>query len=177
MFQDYTVRMVRPVCALNRPVVAAMAEIDADIREVFPYLNAELGNCFYNPETPFLRFVWSSKGITLYPTAIGITGLSDEEEARRIVEALRQLLAETWARRMKIEPSYRRGSELTALEVYKYLPRTNCGGCGEQTCLAFAARLLKQEMVLDDCPLLAEPRREAAREKLRRLFRAAGFPL
>jgi ArsR family metal-binding transcriptional regulator len=177
VFTGYTVKMVRPICALNRPVVAALVEIDADIREVFPYLNAELGNCFYNPETPFLRFVWSGKGITLYPNAVGITGLADEAEAHRMVGALRELIAGTWARRAEIEPSYRRGSELSVLDVYKLLPRTNCGGCGEQTCLAFAARLLKQEMFLDDCPPLAEPRREAAREKLKQLFRAAGFPL
>lgn len=176
MFNSYTVKMVRPICALNRPVVAALVEIDADIREVFPYLNAELGNCFYNPETPFLRFVWSGKGITLYPNTIGITGLADEDEAQRLVEALNQLLAETWARREQIEPSYRRGTEVTALEVYKHLPRTNCGRCGERTCLAFAARLLKQEMGLVDCPPLAESEREETRERLTRLLRAAGFP-
>ncbi|WP_334109427.1 (Fe-S)-binding protein [Thermodesulfitimonas autotrophica] len=93
-----------------------------------------------------------------------------------MVEALRQLLTETWARRTEIEPSYRRGSELTALDVYKLLPRSNCGRCGERTCLAFAARLLKQEMVLSDCPPLAEPGREETWERLTRLLRAAGFP-
>jgi ArsR family metal-binding transcriptional regulator len=177
VFTGYAVKMVRPVCALNRPVVAALVEIDTDIREVFPYLKAELGNCFYNPETPFLRFSWSGKGVILYPNTIGITGLADEAEAHRMVEALRQLLTETWARCTEIAPSYRRGSELTALDVYKLLPRTNCGRCGERTCLAFATRLLKQEMFLDDCPPLAEPGREEAREKLKQLFRAAGFPL
>ncbi|RPF46872.1 ArsR family metal-binding transcriptional regulator [Thermodesulfitimonas autotrophica] len=176
MFGGYTVKMVRPICALNRPVVAALVEIDTDIREVFPYLNAELGNCFFNPETPFLRFSWSGKGVILYPNTIGITGLADEAEAHRMVEALRQLLTETWARRTEIEPSYRRGSELTALDVYKLLPRSNCGRCGERTCLAFAARLLKQEMVLSDCPPLTEPGREETRERLTRLLRAAGFP-
>ncbi|MEW6173763.1 MAG: (Fe-S)-binding protein [Bacillota bacterium] len=177
MFNSYTVKMVRPICALNQPVVGALVHIDADIREVFPYLNAELGNCFYNPEMPFLRFIWSGKGIILYPGAIGITGLSDEEEAHRMVEALRQLLAETWARRTEIEPSYRRGSEVKVFDVYKLLPKTNCGRCGERTCLAFAARLLKQESTLADCTPLAEDEHRSAREKLVRLLLAGGYPV
>ncbi len=43
------------------------------------------------------------------------------------------------------------------LEAYKYLPATNCGKCGEQTCMAFAAHLIDRSMKLTDCtPLLEE---------------------
>ncbi|MEW6182991.1 MAG: (Fe-S)-binding protein [Bacillota bacterium] len=177
MFSSYTVRMVRPICAVNRPVVGAFVDIDTDIREVLPYLNAELGNCIYNPEMPFLRFLWSGKSVTLYPLNIGITGLADEEEAHQLVEALRLLLGETWERRAEIEPSYRRGSEVTVLDVLKRLPRTNCGCCGERTCLAFAARLLKQDMILADCTPLAEAEQRPAREDLVRLLLAGGYPV
>jgi len=177
MFHQYTLKMVRPICALNRPVVGAMVDIDGDIREVFPYLNAELGKCFYNPEMPFLRFIWSGKGITLFSDRIGITGLADEEEARRFVAALRELLAETWSRRAEIKPSHRRGSEIKAVDVYKLLPRTNCGCCGERTCLAFAARLLKQEITMSDCTPLLEPEWHAARGDLTRLLLSGGYPV
>ncbi len=40
------------------------------------------------------------------------------------------------------------------LEMYKHLPRTNCGDCGIPSCLAFAAAVLKAEKRLDDCPHL-----------------------
>jgi ArsR family metal-binding transcriptional regulator len=175
MFQKYTLKLVRPICAVNRPVVGAFVDIDTDIREVLPYLNAELGNCIYNPEMPFLRFLWSGKSVTLYPLNIGITGLADEKEAERLVEALRQLLEETWAKRADIQPSYRRGSEVKVLDVYRLLPRTNCGCCGERTCLAFAARLLKQDMILADCTPLAEAEWQAAREDLTRLLLSGGY--
>lgn len=42
----------------------------------------------------------------------------------------------------------------TPLELYKHLPRTNCGSCGISTCLAFAAAVLKEEKRLTDCPFL-----------------------
>nr|HML26861.1 (Fe-S)-binding protein [Methanomethylovorans sp.] len=43
------------------------------------------------------------------------------------------------------------------LEAYKYLPGTNCGECGEQTCMAFAAHLIDRSKKLTDCtPMLEE---------------------
>ena len=43
----------------------------------------------------------------------------------------------------------------TPLEVYKLLPKTNCGECGSYRCMAFAAAVIKQEKTLSDCPSLA----------------------
>ncbi len=37
------------------------------------------------------------------------------------------------------------------LELYKNLPKTNCGDCGIPTCMAFAAAVIKQEKQLADC--------------------------
>jgi hypothetical protein len=42
----------------------------------------------------------------------------------------------------------------TPLEIYKLLPKTNCGQCRIATCLAFAAAVIKQEARLGDCPYL-----------------------
>ena len=43
----------------------------------------------------------------------------------------------------------------TPLEIYRVLPKSNCGKCGISTCLAFAAAVIKQEKNLADCPCLA----------------------
>jgi hypothetical protein len=40
----------------------------------------------------------------------------------------------------------------TPLELYKHLPKTNCGDCGISTCLAFAAAVIKEEKQLAGCP-------------------------
>ena len=42
----------------------------------------------------------------------------------------------------------------TPLQIYKFLPKTNCGQCGISTCLAFAAAIIKQEKRMADCPHL-----------------------
>ncbi len=41
---------------------------------------------------------------------------------------------------------------LTALQVYGYLPKKNCAKCGEDTCMAFAIKLLEREKKPTDCP-------------------------
>ncbi len=43
------------------------------------------------------------------------------------------------------------------LEVYKFLPQTNCGDCGEATCMAFASHMIDRSLKLEDClPLLED---------------------
>ncbi|MDH5243508.1 MAG: acetyl-CoA decarbonylase/synthase complex subunit gamma, partial [Chloroflexota bacterium] len=41
---------------------------------------------------------------------------------------------------------------LTALDIYKVLPKTNCGECGVPTCLAFAMQLATKKAAIDECP-------------------------
>ena len=48
-------------------------------------------------------------------------------------------------------------TETSPIEVYRLLPRTNCGECGEPNCMAFATRLVNRELALDACPPLLRP--------------------
>lgn len=41
---------------------------------------------------------------------------------------------------------------LTAIEIFKFLPKTNCGECGFPTCLAFAMQLANKKAELASCP-------------------------
>jgi len=50
---------------------------------------------------------------------------------------------------------------LTGLEIYKHLPKTNCGECGPPTCLAFAMNLAAGKAKLDSCPYVSDEAREA----------------
>ena len=40
----------------------------------------------------------------------------------------------------------------TAVEIYKLLPKTNCGKCGTSSCFGFAAKLATRQAKADDCP-------------------------
>lgn len=49
---------------------------------------------------------------------------------------------------------------LTGLEIYKQLPKKNCGECGVPTCLAFAMALASGKAALDSCPYVTDAARE-----------------
>ena len=40
------------------------------------------------------------------------------------------------------------------IEVYKLLPRKNCGKCSSATCMAFAVQYLRRMISLSECPEL-----------------------
>ena len=47
--------------------------------------------------------------------------------------------------------------ELSPIDVYKLLPRTNCKECGEENCIAFATKLVNREVTLEKClPILTK---------------------
>jgi len=45
---------------------------------------------------------------------------------------------------------------LTGIEIFKLLPKTNCGECGVPTCLAFAMNLAAGRAELSACPYISE---------------------
>jgi acetyl-CoA decarbonylase/synthase complex subunit gamma len=49
---------------------------------------------------------------------------------------------------------------LTGIEIFKLLPRKNCGECGVPTCLAFAMNLASGKAELSSCPYVSEEAKE-----------------
>jgi len=45
---------------------------------------------------------------------------------------------------------------LTAIDIFKLLPKTNCGDCGVPTCLAFAMKLANKQAELSACPHVSD---------------------
>jgi len=49
---------------------------------------------------------------------------------------------------------------LSGIEIFKKLPKTNCGKCGVPTCLAFAMKLAAGQAELDACPDISDDVKE-----------------
>ncbi len=54
--------------------------------------------------------------------------------------------------------------KLTGLDIYKLLPRTNCGDCGFSTCMAFAMQVAAKKVALEKCPHVSEEAKAALGE-------------
>ena len=57
--------------------------------------------------------------------------------------------------------------ELSPIDVYKLLPKTNCKKCGEENCMAFATKLVNREATIEQCPPMLE---KDYRDMYRRLW-------
>jgi len=175
LLREYKFQLFAPKCNPSTEYVNCLAALRDDIREVFPYLNGSLKACQYNPEAPFLRFRHEGHVIALRPRQAAVSKLVDAEEARRVLDWVKELINDTWEHRDAITPSERRAPSLTALQLYRLLPGTNCGKCGERTCLALAVKLAEEEASLDQCSPLLEPPHNEKRNQLVELLLSAGY--
>jgi acetyl-CoA decarbonylase/synthase complex subunit gamma len=50
---------------------------------------------------------------------------------------------------------------LSGLDIFKLLPRTNCGECGVPTCMAFAMKIAQKKAELSSCPHASEEAKAA----------------
>jgi hypothetical protein len=48
---------------------------------------------------------------------------------------------------------------ITGIQIFKILPKTNCGECGSATCLAFAMDLISGNAATMDCPYIPDEKR------------------
>ncbi len=61
--------------------------------------------------------------------------------------------------------------ELSPIDIYKLLPKTNCKECGLENCMAFATKLVNREISLDKCAPLLKKENEKAYVQLREMLK------
>ena len=88
--------------------------------------------------------------------AFPITKADDIIDGWRTLEKIRVMANRTYAARSGIKPDYDMHENQPGLNVYNIydlLPKTNCGICGQKTCMAFAYELWSRNAL----PLKCEP--------------------
>ncbi|MEM3357262.1 MAG: acetyl-CoA decarbonylase/synthase complex subunit gamma, partial [Candidatus Bathyarchaeia archaeon] len=63
--------------------------------------------------------------------------------------------------------------ELSPIDVYKLLPRTNCKVCGEENCMAFATKVVNREVPIEKCSPLLAKEFEKAYSQLKEMLKPA----
>jgi ArsR family metal-binding transcriptional regulator len=141
------------------------------LEEVMPYL-ATLPNVIaYNPQPPSLTLRRKPGLITVQPDRVSITQVTDVTEGMQLLASLAEAINATWEHRAELVAVTARRQAPKPLEVWAFLPQTNCAHCGELTCMAFVFGLLQQRRTLADCPVLTEDSRFTDRfETLMSLF-------
>ena len=174
LLHSYKITRTLP-CLADPEKIRVIADVSGEIHEVFPYLNATLKGCIYNHPANTLTIKKDGKMFTLHAHHITLAKIEDEKEAEEILIWLKDLINETYERQDQIEPNYSMAAELKALDIFKLLPGTNCKKCGEPSCLAFAVKLVGQEIGIANCLLLFSADFKDKRQVLLELLRDAGF--
>jgi ArsR family metal-binding transcriptional regulator len=174
LLEGWTITQCLP-CIADKTKIRIIASLSNHVEEVFPYLNAILKNIAYVPIAKTITMKKDYRLITIYPHMITIAKTDDEEDAKKTLKWLQDLINDTWDRRESITPSYERHQLLRPLDVYSLLPKKNCKLCGEMTCFAFGLKLFQGSKTLDQCPLLKEAEYSAGGERLREVMGATGI--
>lgn len=170
LLHKYGLKIVLSDCNPSSLKVNAIADLSEDISEVLPYLNTALKGLQYYAEEKILSAKRGGRLITFRPRQIALTKLEDEKEATAVMEELKQIVNETYANKNHIEPTYTSRPIPRPLDIFKLLPGKNCKECGEATCMAFALKLINDEVEWKQCLLLFTKEFEASRQKLIQIF-------
>jgi len=144
-------------CMADEKKIRLIGYFDRDITEILPYINAVIKGASYNKGASTLTYAKGRRLINFYNIKITVAKADDIIDAWVVLDEVKKLVNDTYRRRDTIKPSYEEKVRVTALQIYGWLPKTNCRACGEATCLAFACRLLLGEQKLLNCmPLSTE---------------------
>ena len=149
-FQRAAIMVLGP-CVADETKIRLIAHLEGDLGPVLPYLNAVIPQASYTHAAETLTFMESYRMIALYRRRITIAKADDIVDAWLTLEDIRRLAEQTWSDRNRINPSFEIRIKPPAIEIFKRLPRTSCGRCGELTCLAFAVRVWTGEASVRLC--------------------------
>lgn len=168
--------MVLATCVADPTKIRLVAHLSGDLTAALPYLNALLPTASFTPGGPSLTYMDGYRMVCLYPRRITIAKADDLVDAWRVLEAVRRQVNEAWSERTDIEPCFTTRKRPPALEIYRRLPRTNCGLCGEPSCLAFAVRVWQGERSPAGCIPVFGGDFGHLREALVEICRGLGVP-
>ncbi len=174
LISDYELELCSPPCVPGAATWSARASLGAEIDAVLPLLNAQLDGADYDHQARVL--IWKEQGhkFAFRSREIKAAPARDREEARTLIDHAVALANRAWRAREIIEPRYERRTGANLMQVYRLLPRTNCGRCGCSTCMAFAAGLLEGKTELACCAELEQPAYGGSRSALLELLGPPG---
>lgn len=163
-------------CMADEKKIRLIAYFDRDITEILPYLNAVVKGASYNKNAPTLTYTKERRIINLYNIKVTIAKADDIIDAWKVLDEVKGLINNTYENKNTIKPSYEEKIKITALQIYGWLPKSNCRACGEATCLAFAVRILQGEQKLASCaPLSMESKFSENKKIMQEMAEALGI--
>lgn len=150
-----TITLTRTLPCLADPTrMIVIGTPSQDLAPVIPFLANLPGVIGYNPVTCTLTFRRQPGFITIQSGQVSITKVLDVQEGIGLLNDLTSSINAVWVNREKLVAIMQIKRSPRPLDIWTLLPQTNCGRCGETTCMAFVVGLLQQNRDLNECPVL-----------------------
>ena len=157
LIQQFDMRFVAPECHSDADWYRVLVDLQDDITEALPYLNAELEGAEYSRKASVLLWSDAEKKYAFRSRQIAIVPVMQKQEAPGLAADIVAAVNAIWARRAEIEPRFdEKKPAPNLLAVYKLLPRTDCGDCGSPSCMAFAGVVRHDPAKASLCPHISE---------------------
>jgi ArsR family metal-binding transcriptional regulator len=154
MFLD-SITLVKTLPCLAEPgKIIVIGKPSETLERVIPYLATLPSVIVYNPATSTLTFRRQPGFLTIYADQAIITQVKNIEEGMELLAALWDAVNAVWEKRDELIPETSSRSAVRPLDLWELLPRSNCGQCGEATCMAYAFLLIQGKKLLRECPIL-----------------------
>jgi ArsR family metal-binding transcriptional regulator len=154
-------------CLANPGKLIVIGKPSRSLDDVLPYLATLPGVISYHPQARTLTFRRQPGFLTLYAEKVYITQVASVDEGLELLSALADAINTTWQRRSDLMAMTAARRAPRPLDIWTFLPQTNCKACGEQTCMAFACNLLLDQRTLAECrPLREDPAFAERRETI-----------
>lgn len=162
-------------CLLEPRKLQIAAQADKPLNEIIPILFLAIPHSQYAKAFGSVTFLLEGKLVTVYSDGkIKLGCVLREEIAVRLLEKLKIILNrayEYYERHGSPDPKLLEAKQrLNPLEIYRFLPKTNCKECGEQGCFPFAIKLANGEKTLQECPQIQQPQYSTGKEKLEKML-------
>ena len=170
LIEAYEIQVTSPPCEPGSERWSAFVTFDTDISDMLPYLNAVWADAVYDHAARVLTRHSQGRAIAVRPQQLAVSNLLDRSEAVALVEQIIREINEIWARRQEITPCLEKKKRPGVMDIYKLLPRTNCGVCGQSSCFTFALQLVAGGADITACAPLDMPEYITQRQSLQRLL-------
>jgi ArsR family metal-binding transcriptional regulator len=163
LIKEYEVALDYPGCHVGTDLLIAKIAVDHDLTELLPYFNAAEERARYISGFNWLKFKFhgyperrdGAWEVVICEKKVLVRVFTDGLVARQVCAEVVDFINDFNLRKDGITPSSKEWNQPKAIDIYKYLPRSNCKKCGLEACMAFAIKLALEEVSLDDCPELA----------------------
>ena len=92
--------------------------------------------------------------MTLYSDKMCISQVVDTAKGLELFAAFKDAINAVWENALNYWLLPLPKNAPRHLDIWRVLPQTNCGQCGESICLAFAVALVQHTHTLMECPIL-----------------------